>query len=117
MSTTRTVPPIAPGSEPRYAIARGFRMRQHGCTLFLETPTTKVMHQLHIDCLPTRKEVVALREERFVPLAARLEFDEAGDVTCSAFLVTPTGPQRRQISLGAALALCVDGLHTVITRR
>ena len=108
------------GSRPRrpfaYFVVRTVRPRPGGCFLQVETPTGQAV-EIEVGDRPDREAAHALRRRGRNPLAARIEITAAGDIECHAFCTGAAGPRREPVTVGAGLALCVEGLHTVVIRR
>ena len=107
--------PACGGSTFRYAVVRGFRLRGQGCTLYVEDPT-RSQSQVDFDTAPDREGADAIGRSGLKPLSVRVKIDEHGLFTCTALVRSPDGPTRVPVSEGVALALCLSGRHTVVTR-
>lgn len=108
------------GSRPSrpfaYSVVRAIRARPNGCSLLAETPTGQPV-EIEVADRPDPEAAHALRRRGRSPLAVRIEIAAAGDVECHAFCTGAAGPRREPVTVGAGLALCVEGLHTVVIRR
>lgn len=100
---------------PRYSVVRAVRLRPGGSCLVLESPA-HTLAELDLDRAPDDEAAEALRAAGLRPLAVRIELEGANAPRCSALFATGEGPRRCPTSLGAALALCAQGGHTVVTR-
>lgn len=98
-----------------YAVVRDVGVGCDGCSLGVESATKKKW-RLEIGCTPDKDAVDELRRAGLHPLAVSLKLDQAGSPECSALFSSEKGPRRLSISLGAAIALRVEGFHMIVTR-
>lgn len=106
--------PTVTGAVPSYGVVRAVEQRTGGCRLDVEDPGGG-RTSLHVACAPSPRAASALRDAGLRPLALRLDVDGSDRLACSVLVTSEHGPQRRPVPLGTALALCADGVHTVLT--
>lgn len=115
MTTIATDRPLVTGAVAGYGVVRGLEQHHDHCDLDVEDPG-RAHTLLSVACSPDAAAAADLREEGLRPLALRLDLDGAQQCTCSALFTSAHGPERRRVALHTALALCADGVHTVVTR-
>lgn len=97
------------------SVVRSLAVGATGTVLTLRPPSLRET-VLDLPALPDPAAAAGVVERRGRALAVRIDksdTDLAGSVLCT----TGHGPERVTLSLGAALALCRQGVHTVVTRR
>jgi len=115
MTTLATDRPLVSGSVSAYGVVRGVDQGPDGCRLDVEDPA-RAHALLRVACSPDADAAAGLRRTGLRPLALRLDLAGGQLDACSALFTSDHGPERRPVPLGTALALCADGVHTVVTR-
>lgn len=103
------------GEVVRYAVVRRFRVGAGKTWLQVES-AVRDHTWLAFDCLPDHASADLLLASGRKTLAIKLVTCGGGEADCTVLCTSPLGPARHNISLGLALALCIDGRHTVVTR-
>ncbi|MCB0893976.1 MAG: hypothetical protein H6529_07360 [Nocardioides sp.] len=116
MTILATDRPLVTGTVAPYGVVRGLEQHADGCALDVEDPA-RGHAVLQVACAPAPGAAATLRDARLRPLALRLDVDDERRCACSALFASDHGPRRRPVPLGVALALCADGVHTVVTSR
>lgn len=100
----------------RYAIVRRVSAGADACSLFVEDPA-ETISRIDVGVLPDLQGADGLKSQGLHALSVKLEISGSGELSCSALFRSATGPVRLPVSEAIALALCVDGGRTVVTRR
>jgi len=111
----RDIRPSVAAAANRYAIVRRSHVGADACSLFVEDHD-ETMSRIVVSVLPDREGADELKSQGLHALSVKLEIGRSGELSCSALFRSATGPVRLPVSEGIALALCVDGGRTVVTR-
>jgi hypothetical protein len=107
--------PAIAGRIVRYGVVRQCRVGGDRTSLEVENAVGE-RAWLTLEGHPERAAVDVMLSSGLKPLSIKLVIGDRGEVYCSVICTSSSGPSRHEVPLALALALCVGGHHTIVTR-